>query len=270
MEHIENKRFPLPYYARMKIATRIVEELKGSKERKDINSIYRNIKAEKASKVFGLRLCRFLGLIESDTKSAGLTDLGYRFSMLSEEQKKKILAENLPSIYITFLKWIKDSKDKTMTLEELKGEVLNTFKNWRPSSRVLHEALLTFADVAEYCNMINFIKGGKGSKTRYQLTDFGLQILSTPKTFEQLQPPLPTTEEFVQKTPREEKLSTEAAFPLRIVTRSGKFEFDITHESDWEAVNAIIESLKKKWDISKKDESAIEKEVEEESDEERT
>ena len=195
-----------------------------------------------------------MGLVESDTKSAGLTDLGYRFSMLSEEQKKKILAENLPSIYITFLKWIKDSKDKTMTLEELKGEIIKTFKNWKPSPRVLHEALLTFADVAEYCNVINFIKGGKGSKTRYQLTDYGLQVLSTPQTLEQIQPSSSIEKELVSKPTVQELLPTEAAFPLKIITRSGKFEFDITDESDWEAVNAIIESLRKKWKPLKKEE----------------
>jgi len=40
-------------------------------------------------------------------------------------------------------------------------------------------------------------------------------------------------------------------FPLRITAKTDKFEFDIQNETDWEIVEAIVKSLKTKWEESK-------------------
>jgi len=240
------EKYPLPYYARMEILLRIVDEIKGSKNKNGISDVYRNIKADKASKIFALRLGRFLGIVESDTKNFWLTDLGYRFSLLATEKKQALLAENLPNYYITFLKWIRDSKNKTMTMEDVKSEILSNFTNWRPSERVLHESLLTFTDVCEYAEIITFIKGSRGSKTRIELTDKGSQILSG----------LPVSDELEERGEEAEEIPKEMTIPkeqssknksLVILFQGKKFEHCIDDEIDWEVVDKAVESLKKKW-----------------------
>jgi PHD/YefM family antitoxin component YafN of YafNO toxin-antitoxin module len=247
----EEEKYPLPYYAKMEILLRIIDELKGTKVHREIFSVYRDIKADRMSKIFGLKLGRFLGLVESESKLVWLTDFGYRFSMLSEEQKRISLAENLPSYYITFLKWIKDSKDNIMDTDSLKADVLKTFKDWHPAPRVFHESLLTFGDVVEYCGFINFIKGSRGAKSRFQLTDKGQQILSGIKTPEQS-----IWNKIVSKQePKEEsgaipisELPKKAHYPLIIQTRENKLDFDMTDEADWEIIKFMIEKLKAKWE----------------------
>lgn len=240
----DDTKYPLPYYARMEVLLKIMDELRGAGDRKEISVIYTNIRGDSASKPFGLRLGRFLGLIDSDNKTASLTDTGYQFSMLSEEKKRMLLAKKLPSHYITLLKWLKGSKDRMMDMDTMKSEILSNFR-WKPSPRVFHESLLTFGDVAEYCGYINFVKGSKGSKSRFQLTDNGLQMLSglpnsdvSVYAEEKKSPEIP---------PSFSNLSDSAKFPIRIEARGSKFETDVNHESDWFVIEAFIKTLKAKW-----------------------
>lgn len=46
----------------------------------------------------------------------------------------------------------------------------------------------------------------------------------------------------------ETQVDTKSAFPLKIVTKVGKFEFDINDTTDWEAVDAVVKMLKNKWE----------------------
>lgn len=241
----EQEKYPLPYYARMEILNRIIDELKGNKESEEIQFIIRVIKADRATMTFGLKLGRFLNLLTSDVKFVRLTDIGYRYSMMSNEQKRILLAESLPSYYLTFLKWIRDSSDRIMDTDKLKADILKNFNDWSPSPRVFNESLLTFGDVAEYCGFINFIKGRKGAKTRFQLTESGLKLLSDIKPVAENKQEV--KEEIKKEHALDKELSVESKYPLRIQTRDNKFDMDMVDDIDWDIASTIIDKLKVKW-----------------------
>ena len=147
----------LPYYASMGVVFQIIDELRGGDKFVKNSDIYKSIRASKVTKIMSLKLCNFLGLVEQQGYNVRLTDLGYKISILSEEKRREELARTLPLAYVTILKWLKNSKSNTMTMDEIKASIVETFK-WRPASRILKESILTFANVCKYCNILNIIK----------------------------------------------------------------------------------------------------------------
>jgi hypothetical protein len=79
-------------------------------------------------------------------------------------------------------------------------------------------------------------------------SDVGLIDYDKKKEIIKLKPEKPEIKE------KKEEIETESpeivakhVFPLKIITKTDKFEWDITHEEDWDIVEAIVKSLRKKW-----------------------
>ena len=246
----QTKGGALPYYASIEVAFQILDELRGRDNFVKTSDIYKSIRASKITRIMGLRLCNFLGLVEQQGYNARLTELGYKLSVLSEEKRKEVLTQNLPLAYMTILKWLKNSKDNTMTMDEIKGGIVETFK-WRPTPRVLKEAILTFANVCKYCGVLNVIKGSRGKSTRFELTEFGRTTLGVggPSQSNKLQTS-DQSNKFDIETRKYNQIINDLVFKkesLILQTHYGNVSIDLKTPDDWGKAESLIGAIKTLW-----------------------
>lgn len=241
----------LPYYASMGVVFQIIDELRGGDKFVKNSDIYKSIRASKVTKIMSLKLCNFLGLVEQQGYNVRLTDLGYKISILSEEKRREELARTLPLAYVTILKWLKNSKSNTMTMDEIKASIVETFK-WRPASRILKESILTFANVCKYCNILNIIKGSKGKSTRFELTEFGKTILGVGGSQQPNGEPTLDQNRIGRYNDIDgyrkllDELITEKE-NLLLQTHYGTVSINLKTPEDWEKAESLVGAIKTLW-----------------------
>lgn len=256
----EHEKYPLPYYGRINIVNSIIGELKGATERKEKIIIKRNIRQSTVGITFSLSLGKFLHLLDSDSKRIWLTDFGYRYSMLSQQQQKELVAKNLPDAYVTLLKWIKNSEQRMMTIDTLKDEILKNFIEWKPTERVFYESLLTFADVVKYCHLADFVKGSRGSSSRFKITEEGINFFDSGNFATSSE----NTDKSETKGDRDQRnrewyiqnpfnLNMTEGTTVRLISNLGAIEKKIETDGDWDKLKIIIDHWKEIWKVLDKE-----------------
>jgi len=169
------EKIELPYGADFNVAFAIVE-IVNRENPIPVSNLFKQVNASnKPLKSYSKKMAEFIELISTNGQNVEITKLGQLFvANKTEQDKKKFLANNLPKKYLTLLGWIKQNKDKSMELNELKQSIIKTDMENKSNAKIYDWMLNTFAN---YGNFIGVLKYVKGQNSRCEITSLGEQAL---------------------------------------------------------------------------------------------
>jgi hypothetical protein len=234
----------LPYNVDIGIVAKLLDEIPQIKpDGKNVESLFTEIgEGKNKNRSYSLAMIKFLGLADVDKSKLWPTELGKKLAYASKDGRRTLLAQNLPDVYRTMLKWVRNQQNKQMSSNEIKMMFIDNFGETK-SKVIMDRAITAFLNYADYLGMVKF--GGKGLAAKCHLTDFGTKILENS----------PVEEAGVKEDSKEKKstipttlaLPEEADFPIQIVTRERTFDWDIKGEADLDVIDSVIKSIKDGW-----------------------
>lgn len=244
----------LPYHADIELFEKMITDLKTSgSDGVNLDTLWADIGATKNGlRSFTLSLAKFLGLVDSDTKKAWLTEFGTTLRYMSKDERNKKLATVLPDKYLTMFKWIRDEKE--LRSNELKRKFIETWGNII-SAAVLDRVIATFLNYCDWLGVVTY--QGRGNQAKAIITDLGKRILELPpdkiKTDQ--------TQDDSAAPPNEKQskglsLPESAIYPIIIKTNDRDFHWDIKSEADWTVIDSVIASIKEGWKIKQPENSS--------------
>ena len=234
----------LPYHTDIELLSKMLDDLKTSgKDGVNLNTLWVSIGAAKNShRSYTMTLGRFLGLVDSDNNKVWLTDFGSTLRYMTKVERSEILATRLPEKYLTMFKWIRASEE--MRSNEIKRKFIEAWGS-HSSATVLDRAITTFLNYLHWLGLI--VYQGRGNQAKGIITNLGKRVLDLPpdelKTIQS-----PIEDKSPDATPKGvTTLSSEAVYPIKIITRDREFDWDIKSETDLSVIDSVMISIKEGW-----------------------
>ncbi len=234
----------LPYNTNMGLLDKMISELKNTgKDGMLVDTLWSNLSEKKnVNRKYTLNLAKYLGFIDADSKKIHLTDLGRQVSITSGEKRNILMIRNLPSEYLSMVKWILHSGGETNS-QDIKVKFIENFGS--VSSNILLDRMVgTFFSYGEYINTLTHTGKGRGAKV--VLTDVAKKVIDSTEPIKQAEQEI--LKESGSDTKKPKIVIPDAMHQITIGTPERDFVWDIKSDSDWPVVEAALKSMREDWE----------------------
>lgn len=193
---------------------------------------------------YSLYLFKYIGVIDIDGGKLSLTQKGQAVCYATKEKRDQILIKNLPDRYLAITNWIRFSDEKQLSPAEVKQKFGETYGNIIKES-TLENGIASYVNYGKYIGLVLAV--GSAQSARIKLTDNGISILdSNPMQPEPAKPaPEAQPSHSQSQHPAQTNKGSTTGYAISIITDDRRFDWDIRSMADFDAIEAIIASVKK-------------------------